>query len=76
MRQHGSVLQGELWQFVDTSSSGQDEGAKETAQTVNRVRRGFVGDQGLMKEFKVQLMERMLGAEREPSDPRRPHAIC
>ena len=36
----------------------------------------LLGDQGLMKEFKVQLMERMLGAEREPSDPRRPHAIC
>jgi hypothetical protein len=37
---------------------------------------GLLGDQGLMKEFEVQLMERMLGAEREPSDPRRPHVIC
>jgi len=37
---------------------------------------GLLGDQGLMKEFKVHLMERMLGAERGPSDPRWPHAIC
>ena len=42
MRQPGSVLQGELWQIVYTSSTGQDEGAKETAQTVSRERRGFL----------------------------------
>ena len=43
VRQHGSVLQGKLWRIVYTRSSGQDEGAKELAQTVNWVRRGFVG---------------------------------
>ena len=43
MRQHGSVLQEKLWQIVYTRSSGQDEGANEPAQTVNWVRRGFVG---------------------------------